>query len=264
MEAGARLGSGVRIGPFCHVHEGATLHDGVELKSHVTVFGGTSIGAGTVVWPNAVLGGAPQNFAHKGGPSTLEIGKGCTIREGVSINRGTDGSRGVTRVGDNGYFMAYSHIAHDCIVGNRVVMANQATLAGHCEVGDNVNIGGLTAVHQFVRIGHHAFIGGCSGLAGDVIPYGMAVGNRATLRGFNIVGMKRAGMARSEIHELRRAYRLIFEGPGSMAENAAAAAGTFADNALVAEIAAFIGARGRRFFCVPERGHSGDDAPAEA
>lgn len=259
VEAGAELGAGVRIGPFCHVHAGAVLHDGVELKGHVVVYGGTTIGKGTVVWPNAVLGGDPQSFGHKGGPTTLEIGENCIIREGVTMSRGSDGSRGVTRVGDGGFFMAYTHIAHDCIVGNRVIMANQATLAGHCEVGDHANIGGLTAVHQFVRIGHHAFVGGCSGLAGDVIPFGMAIGNRATLRGFNIIGMKRSGMSRKEIHELRRAYRQIFEGEGSMEENVAEAVAMFGDNALVADIAAFIGSRSRRYFCLPKRGGSEDD-----
>jgi UDP-N-acetylglucosamine acyltransferase len=265
VEAGAELGAGVRVGPFCHVAAGVVIGDRVELKSHVSVLGGTTIGEGTVVWPHATLGASPQSFAHKGGPTTLVIGRNCTIREGVTMNLGTDNSRATTVVGDNGFFMAYSHVAHDCIVGDNVVMANQATLAGHCEVGNNVNIGGMTAVHQFVRIGHHAFIGGCSGLGGDVIPYGMAAGSRAMLRGFNIVGMKRAGMPGAEIAELRKAYRHIFEGPGSMAENAVSARAAFAGNALIVEIADFLLTRGRRYFCVPERGqpHSDDGGASE-
>jgi UDP-N-acetylglucosamine acyltransferase len=263
VASGARIGEGVRIGPFCSVSAEAVIGDRVELISHVTILGQTTIGEGTTVWPHATLGGAPQNFAHKGGPTTLSIGRNCRIREGVTMNLGSDSSRGATIVGDNGYFMAYAHIAHDCIVGDNVIMANQATLAGHCEVGNNVNIGGLSAVHQFVRIGHHAFIGGCSGLGGDVIPYGMAAGSRAFLRGFNIIGMRRAGMDKGQILEMRRAYRLIFEGPGSMVENAASARAEFADNPLIAEIADFLLARGRRYFCVPRKGEpEADDGSA--
>lgn len=264
VEAGAELGAGVTIGPFCHVAAGVTLGDRVELKGYVSVFGGTSIGEGTVVWPHATLGGAPQNLAHKGGPTTLVIGRHCTIREGVTMNRGSDNSRGVTLVGDRGFFMAYTHVAHDCVVGDNVIMANQATLAGHCEIGNNVNIGGMTAIHQFVRIGHHAFIGGFSGLGGDVIPYGIASGSRAMLRGFNVVGMKRSGMASAQILEMRKAYRHIFEGPGTMAENARSARNAFAENPLIVEIADFLLTRGRRYFCVPEQGHSDFDGDGES
>lgn len=167
------------------------------------------------------------------------------------MNRGSDNSRGVTRVGRKGFFMAYSHVAHDCLVGDHVILANQATLAGHCEVGDHANIGGLTAVHQFVRIGHHAFVGGCSGLAGDLIPFGMAMGNRARLRGLNVVGMKRSGLKSERIRALRSAYRQIFSGPGSMAENAEAVRAANGDDPLVAEMTAFLLTRGRRHFCVP-------------
>ena len=151
----------------------------------------------------AVLGGPPQNTKHKGGRTTLAIGQNCTIREGVTMHLGTDVSRGETTVGDNGNFLAYVHIAHDCVVGNNVTLANGATLGGHCEVGDYVYIGGLSAVHQFVRVGHNAFLGGCSASVGDVIPYAMAVGNRAKLRGLNVVGMKRSGIPRAEIQALR-------------------------------------------------------------
>ncbi|MEZ5811463.1 MAG: acyl-ACP--UDP-N-acetylglucosamine O-acyltransferase [Rhizobiaceae bacterium] len=257
IEPGAKLGAGVRIGPFCHVSGDTVLGDGVELISHVSVQGRTSIGARTVVGPQTVLGGQPQNFKHKGSPTDLVIGSDCTFRENVTIHLGSDTGHGRTVVGDNCYLMAYAHIAHDCIVGNNIVMANCATLGGHCEVGDNVSIGGLTAVHQFVRVGHHAFVAGCSALVGDLIPYGMAMGNRAGLRGFNIIGMKRSGFPRSQILVMREAYRAIFESGGTVAENAAAARATFADNSGVVEMIDFLTNRGKRIYCMPNRSRDG-------
>ncbi|RVA66959.1 acyl-ACP--UDP-N-acetylglucosamine O-acyltransferase, partial [Mesorhizobium sp. M7A.F.Ca.CA.001.08.1.1] len=211
VEEGAKIGQGVRIGPFCHVGADVVIGDDVELVSHVSVMGATSIGASTKVYPMATLGAPPQNTKHKGGRTTLVIGRNCTIREGVTMHLGTDSSRGETTVGDNGNFLAYAHIAHDCVVGNNATFANGATLGGHCEVGNNVYIGGLTAVHQFVRIGDNAFLGGCSAIVGDVIPFAIAVGNRASLRGLNIIGLKRSGLPRSEILVLRKAYRMIFD-----------------------------------------------------
>lgn len=258
VEIGAQIGTGVSIGPFCYVSKEAVIGDGVELKNHVSVLDRTTIGEGTIVGPQVVLGGMPQNFAHKDGPTTLNIGKHCVIREFVTMHRGSDNSRGATDIGDNGYFMAYSHVAHDCVIGPNVVMANGATLGGHCVLGDHVNIGGLTAVHQFVRIGHHAFLGGCSAIVGDVIPYGIAMGNRATLRGFNIVGMKRSGMDRQQIKTMREAYRRIFDSHDLMAENAAAVAKEYSENALIVEIANFLLERGRRYYCVPKRETSKD------
>jgi UDP-N-acetylglucosamine acyltransferase len=259
VEAGARLGSGVHIGPFCHVSGEAMLDDNVELISHVSVMSATTVGAGTIVSPQAVLGGAPQNAKHKGGRTTLVIGRNCTIREAVTMHAGTDTSRGETKVGDNGNFLAYSHVAHDCIVGNNCTFANGATLGGHCEVGDNVTIGGLAAVHQFVRIGHHAFLGGCSALVGDLIPYGMAMGNRAKLRGLNIIGMKRSGLPRADIHALRGAYRLIFDRARPVSENLQLAAEQFAGSRAVEEVIGFISERGKRHYCVPPLGGTGDD-----
>ncbi|TIU29283.1 MAG: acyl-ACP--UDP-N-acetylglucosamine O-acyltransferase, partial [Mesorhizobium sp.] len=170
VEAGAKIGEGVRIGPFCHVSADAVIGDRVELVSHVSVMGATTIGASTKVYPMAILGGPPQNTKHKGGRTTLVIGENCTIREAVTMHLGTDSSRGETTIGDNGNFLAYAHIAHDCVVGKNATFANQATLGGHCEIGNNVYIGGLTAVHQFVRVGDNAFLGGCSAIVGDVIP----------------------------------------------------------------------------------------------
>lgn len=258
VEQGAQLGAGVRIGAFAVVGPDVVLGDGVELMNHVTVIGATTLGEGCKVFPQAVLGTPPQNTKHKGGRTTLTVGANTTIREGVTMHTGTDTGHGATTVGKNGNFLAYAHIAHDCIVGDNVTFANLATLAGHVEVGNNVIIGGLTAVHQFVRIGDNAFIGGACGIAGDVIPFGMAVGNHAHLRGFNIIGMKRAGIPRSEIYTLRAAYRALFDEAHPVSENVESVRVEFASSPTVMKIVDFITSRGKRHFCVPERGASRD------
>jgi UDP-N-acetylglucosamine acyltransferase len=251
VEPGAQLGAGVRIGPFCRVGADAVLDDRVELISHVSVMGATSIGAGTRVFPQAVLGGEPQNLRHKGSRTTLSIGRDCVIREAVTMHVGSDSDKGATLVGDNCMLMAYSHVAHDCTLGNHVTFANGATLAGHVEIGDHVTIAGLSAVHQFVRIGHHAFIGGMSGVEGDVIPYGMVTGNRGRLRGLNVVGLKRAGLTRSDLQSLRGAYRMLFDRARPVAENVEAVRAAHGGDARVADILDFVTSRGKRIFCVP-------------
>ncbi|WP_315928057.1 acyl-ACP--UDP-N-acetylglucosamine O-acyltransferase [Mesorhizobium sp. SP-1A] len=264
IEPGAQLGAGVRIGPFCHVGADAVLGDGVELISHVAVRGATTIGAGTQVYPMATLGAPPQNTRHKGGRTTLTIGANCMIREGVTMHVGTDTSRGATEVGDNGNFLAYAHIAHDCVVGKNATFANGATLGGHCEVGDNVNIGGLTAVHQFVRVGDNAFLAGCSAIVGDVIPFAVASGNRAKLRGLNIIGLKRSGLPRAEIYLLRRAYRTIFDRSRTVAENVELARVEFSGSAAAMKIIDFISSRGKRQYTVPPlKGGAVDDGDDE-
>ncbi|MER8713327.1 acyl-ACP--UDP-N-acetylglucosamine O-acyltransferase [Mesorhizobium sp. M0228] len=264
IEAGAQIGEGARIGPFCYVGPDAVIGDRVELVSHVSVMGATTIGASTKVYPMAILGGPPQNTKHKGGRTTLVIGENCAIREGVTMHLGTDSSRGETTIGDNGNFLAYAHIAHDCVVGRNATFANQATLGGHCEVGDNVYIGGLTAVHQFVRIGDNAFLGGCSAIVGDVIPYAIAVGNRASLRGLNIIGLKRAGLPRSEIHLLRKAYNTIFDRSRTVGENIEFAKAEFASSPSAMKIVDFIAGRGKRHYAVPSlKGGDGDDTDDE-
>ncbi len=259
VEPGAKLGAGVHVGPFCHVGPDVTLGDGVHLDGHVSVTGFTTVGQGTRVQAFAALGGPPQDAKHKGGRTTLTIGANCDIRESVTMHSGSDTGRGATTVGDNGFFLAYSHVAHDCIVGDNVTLTNGATLGGHCEVGDQVIVGGLTAVHQFVRIGRRAFLGGCSAVVGDVIPYGMAVGNRAKLRGFNIVGLKRAGMSRSELTTLREAYRVLFSIERPLTENAELVRAQFAGSEAVIEIVDFITSRGKRYFAVPPLDGSEDD-----
>jgi len=251
VEAGAQLGAGVHIGPFCHVSADAVIGDRVELKSHVAIMGATTLGEGCIVFPQATLGAAPQNNKHKGGRTTLTVGKNCTIREGVTMHVGTDTSRGATTVGDNGLFLAYAHIAHDCVVGDNVTMANVATLGGHVEVGNNVTLGGLCAVHQMTRIGHHAFAGGGAIIDGDIIPYGMVMGNRARLRGLNVIGMRRSGLPRAEIFALRKAYKMIFDPTRSVAESIPLVEHEFAASPIVRDVLDFIQARGKRHFTVP-------------
>ena len=264
VEAGAQLGVGVRVGPFCHVSPDAVLGDRVELVSHVSIMNATTLGEGTKVFPQATLGAPPQNNKHKGGRTTLIVGKNCTIREGVTMHTGTDTSRGETIVGDNGNYLAYAHVAHDCIVGNNITFANGATLGGHVEVGNNVTIGGLTAVHQFVRIGDNAFIGGCSAVVGDVIPFAIAVGNRASLRGLNIVGLRRSGLPREEIHLLRRAYKTIFDRSHTIAENVETARSEFGSSPIAMKIVDFISSRGKRHYAMPPlKGVVEDDADDE-
>jgi UDP-N-acetylglucosamine acyltransferase len=259
VEKGAQLGAGVRIGPFCHVGGDAVLGDDVHLIGGVTVMGATTLGRGTVVYPNAVLGGAPQNNKHRGGRTTLTVGKNCVIRESATMHTGSDTGHGTTSVGDNGMFMAYTHVAHDCIVGDNVTFANNASLSGHCEIGDNVIISGMTAVHQFVRVGHHAFLGGMSAIVGDVIPFGMAVGNRAHLRGLNVVGIKRSGLPRSELLALRKAYGMIFNRERPVSENLEAARAAFTGSPAVADVIEFMTSRGKRYFTVPALDGGDDD-----
>ncbi|WP_157019807.1 acyl-ACP--UDP-N-acetylglucosamine O-acyltransferase [Mesorhizobium xinjiangense] len=251
VEPGAQLGTGVRIGPFCHVGPDVVVGDNCELVGHVSVTGKTTIGKGAVIHPQAALGRPAQDAKHKGAKTALEIGENCIIRECVTMHCGSDASTGRTVIGDDGFFLAYSHVAHDCVVGRNAVFANGATLGGHCQIGDFVYIGGLTAVHQNVRVGDRAFLGGCSAVVGDVIPYGMAAGNRAKLRGFNVVGMRRQGMARADIMRMREAYRVIFDPQRPLKENLEIAARDFADTPLVGEIVGFMKQGGKRYFIVP-------------
>jgi UDP-N-acetylglucosamine acyltransferase len=259
VEDGAQLGVGVRIGPFCHVQTGTELGDGVELISHVSVMNGTSLGGGSKIFPQVVLGAAPQNKAHKGSRTTLTIGKNCEIREGTTMHAGSDSSRGKTTVGDNCYFMAYSHVAHDCAIGNNVTAANGVGIAGHVDVGDNVIFGGLSAVHQFVRIGDNAFIGGFSFVTGDVIPFAIAAGNPAKLRGLNVVGLRRAGLSKTQLHELRQAYKMIFDGEQPVSENIERAREQYSHSPQVTKILDFISNRAKRHYAVPPVGGRMED-----
>jgi UDP-N-acetylglucosamine acyltransferase len=253
IDPAAKLGDGVTVGPFCTVGPHVTLADGVNLISHVAVAGHTSIGARTRVFPFASLGHEPQDLKYKGEASTLVIGADCTIREGVTMNPGTEGGAMTTVVGDKCVFLANSHVAHDCRIGNGVIFSNGVLLAGHCVVGDYAIIGGGSAVHQFARIGEHAFIGAMTGIGSDVIPYGMAITAQraAHLSGLNIIGLKRRGFTREQIHELRRAYRLLFANEGTLKERVEDVAGEFDEHPLIHEILDFIRDGGDRAICVP-------------
>ncbi|MEL6316057.1 MAG: acyl-ACP--UDP-N-acetylglucosamine O-acyltransferase [Pseudomonadota bacterium] len=248
---GARVGAGARIGPLCVLGPQVTLEEGVELKSHVAVDGDTRIGARTVVYPFASLGHAPQDLKYRGEPTRLEIGADNRIREHVTMNPGTEGGGGLTKVGSNGLFMVGVHVGHDCQVGDGVVFANNATLAGHVKVADFAILGGLSAVHQFTRIGAHAMVGGMSGVEKDVIPFGSVLGNRAALGGLNIIGLKRRGFDRETIQGLRRAYDLLFYGDGVLMERLEHVDATYPDLEPVQEIVRFIRADSSRSFCTP-------------
>lgn len=251
VDPAAKLGEGVGIGPFCVVGPDVTLGDGVRLVSHVAVDGRTSIGTGTVIYPFASIGHRPQDLKFHGEPSELVIGARNQIREHVTMNPGTEGGGMITRVGDDGLFMMGSHVAHDCIVGDHVIMANNATLGGHVTLGDYVIIGGLSAVRQFVRIGSHAMIGGMSGVENDVIPFGLVMGDRARLAGLNLVGLERRGFKKDDIHALRAAYRMLFGPEGTFAERVEEVGRDFGERALISDVLTFIRAKEARSLCQP-------------
>ena len=254
VEDGAEIANGVIIGPHCIVGAGAKLRDGVILKSHVVIDGDTTIGARAIVHPFAVLGGPPQHLHYKGEATRLEIGADVIIREHVTMNLGTPAGGGVTRIGDRGFFMTASHVAHDCQVGDDVIFANNATLGGHVTVENSAFLGGLCAIHQHCRIGAYAFVGGCAAVACDVIPYASAFGNHARLGGLNVIGMKRRNMSRESIRALREAYRLIFEGEeGTFRDRLEAARTKFVDNAEVKRIIDFIDNGAARSLMTPVR-----------
>jgi UDP-N-acetylglucosamine acyltransferase len=240
VEDGAKLGAGVEIGPFCIVGAQAQLGDGVRLLSHAIVKGRTTVGARTVIHPQVVLGGEGQ-IRGNDFDGELIVGNDCVIREGVTMSCGGRRGGGITTVGDNGYFMAMSHVGHDCHVADDVTFTNDAVLGGHCEIGQGVILGGLSAVQQFCRVGRGAMIGGVTGVNRDVIPYAMAFGDHVELAGLNLIGLKRRGLSREVINAMRAAFRLIFRGAeGDVARRAADAKAKWPDVKEVAEIADFI------------------------
>ncbi|MFB9951983.1 acyl-ACP--UDP-N-acetylglucosamine O-acyltransferase [Rhizobium puerariae] len=254
VEDGAVIGENVRIGPFSHIGPRVVLKDGVEVISHAVIAGNTQIGENCRIFPMAVIGGVSQSLHEAGENSSLTVGDNCTMREGVTINCGTVGGGGRTVVGNNCLLLANSHVAHDCQLGNDIIMSNNVMLAGHVHVADRAILGGGCAVHQFTRIGRQAFIGGLSAVNYDVIPYGMLNGNPGVLGGLNVVGMTRAGIERSTIHTIRRAFKQIFEGEGNIRTNAAAIRGDYADCKEVIEILDFIAAESDRALSSPFRG----------
>ena len=248
---GARLADDVEVGPYCVIGSQVELRSGVRLLSHVNLAGSTVVGERTVIYPFASLGTPPQSFGYGGEPTRLVIGPDCSIRESVTMNTGTAQGGGVTEVGARGYFMAYSHVGHDCRVGSDVVFANGATLGGHCTIGDHVNIGGLTAVHQFTRIGAHAMISGITGLRGDVIPFGLAAGAFARLSGINVTGMRRRKFPPEKIRTVRNAFRVLFFGDGLLAQRLEAVEAQFGKDEAVAQIIGFVRQGHNRPLCHP-------------
>jgi len=219
IEDGARLGENVKVGPYSVVGADVRMGDGCELLSHVVVTGHTTMGSGNRIFPFSSIGQIPQDLKYHGEASEVIIGDNNQIRENVTINAGTEGGGMVTRIGSNNILMAYAHIAHDCMLGNGIVLANCATLAGHVEIDDHAIIGGLSAIQQFVRIGRLSMIGGMSGVTKDVTPFTLLAGGyRAGLSGLNIIGLKRHGFSLQQVGRLKEVYRLLLQDSGKREE----------------------------------------------
>lgn len=250
VEDGAVIGDGCEIGPFCHIGPKVRLSERVMLRSHVVVTGDTSVGEDTAIFSFASIGEIPQDLKFKGEATKLVIGARNRIREHVTMNTGTGGGGGLTKIGDDGLFMAGCHIAHDCVVGNNVIVVNQAAIAGHCILEDDVIVGGLSGVHQFVRIGRGAIIGAVTMVTNDVIPYGLVQAPRGELDGLNLVGLKRRGVNRADITALRAAFQMLAQGEGAF-QDRALRLGEETDSALVQEIVDFIMGASDRSFLTP-------------
>lgn len=248
----AKLGPNVEIGPFCVVGAHVELGNGCRLHSHVVIEGHTTLGADCEIFPFASLGHIPQDLKYSGEESRLEIGGNNIIREGVTMHLGTEGGGLVTKIGSHGLFMAQAHVAHDCQIGDHVILANSAAVAGHCVIGDYAILGGLSAIHQFVRIGEHAFIGGMSAVENDVIPYGMVVGPRAVLKGLNVIGIKRRGLDRTQIKQLRAAYDLLFTPEGTLSERMQKVEKAFSGDERVMQIINFVKSDSARSIILPK------------
>jgi UDP-N-acetylglucosamine acyltransferase len=251
VEPGARIGKGCVIGPFSMIGPEVTLHEGVIVKSHAVVTGWTEIGAETVIFPFACVGEVPQDLKFRGERTRLEVGQRCRIREGATLNTGTEGGGGVTRVGDDCLLMTGSHIGHDAQIGNRVILVNNVAIAGHCVLGDDVIVGGLSGVHQWVRIGQGAIIGAVTMVTNDVLPYGLVQGPRGELDGLNLVGLKRRGVDRAEIMALRAGYQMLAQGEGTFQDRARKLLEE-TDSKLVREITEFILSDTDRSFLTPK------------
>ena len=250
IEPGATLGEGCEIGPFCLVGPRVTLGDRVVLKSHVVVTGDTSIGDDTVVFPFAVIGEIPQDLKFRGEETRLIVGARNRIREHVTMNTGTTGGGGITRVGDDGLFMAGCHIAHDAQIGNNVIIVNQSAIAGHCVIEDEVIVGGLCGIHQWVRVGCGAIIGALTMVTNDVIPHGLVQGPRGHLDGLNLVGLKRKGVSRADITALRAAFQMLAQGEGAF-QDRARRLGDETESDYVRQIVDFVTAGSDRSFLTP-------------
>ena len=250
IDKNCKIGKNVKIGPFCYIGEGVELSDDIEIFSNVHIEGNTKVGKGTKIFPFASIGTAPQDLKFKGEKNSLEIGENNLIREYVTINPGTAGGGGKTIIGNNCLFMISSHVAHDCIIGNNVVIANNVPLGGHVTIEDSVVIGGNSAVQQFTRIGKMAMIGGMTGVLHDVIPYGLSTGNRNSLQGLNLIGLRRAKFENKDILGLSEAYKEIFA-TKNINDNISKLNGSFQENPLVQEVINFILKDKKRSICTP-------------
>ncbi|MFM2367164.1 MAG: hypothetical protein RIR95_1772 [Pseudomonadota bacterium] len=251
IEQGATIGAGATIGPFCFVGPDVVLSAGVHVKSHAVVTGVTEIGPDTVIFPFATVGEIPQDLKFKGEKTRLIVGARCRIREGATLNTGTEGGGGLTRVGDDCLLMTGAHVGHDAVLGNRVILANQVAIAGHCVIGDDVIVGGLSGIHQFVRVGHGAIIGAVTMVTNDVLPYGLVQGPRGILDGLNLVGLKRRGVERADITAMRAAYQMLAQGEGSFLDRARRLAEETESN-YVREMTDFILSQSDRSFLAPK------------
>ncbi|NBE08855.1 acyl-ACP--UDP-N-acetylglucosamine O-acyltransferase [Paragemmobacter ruber] len=251
VEPGAVIGAGCEVGPFCVIGPDVVLHDRVVVKSHAVVTGRTEIGEETVIFPFATVGEVPQDLKYKGERTRLVVGKRCRIREGATLNLGTEGGGGVTTVGDDVLIMTGAHVGHDAHIGNRVILVNNVAIAGHCVLGDDVIVGGLSGVHQWVRIGQGAIIGAVTMVTNDVIPYGLVQAPRGELDGLNLVGLKRRGVERAEITALRAAYQMLAQGEGTFLDRARRLAEE-TDSAHVREVTDFILSASDRSFLTPK------------
>jgi UDP-N-acetylglucosamine acyltransferase len=247
----AEIGADVCIGPYCIIDGPVRIGARTRLISHVSITASVQIGEDCVIYPFAALGHPPQDFRYKGEHTRLVVGPRTVMREHVTMHVGTGAMRGETIVGSDGYFMVGSHVAHDCVVGDHVIFANNGTLGGNCVVGDHAILGGLSGVHQNTRVGRHAFLGAGSIAVGDIIPYGSAYGRNASLNGLNLVGLKRRGFSREVIHDLRVAYRLLAATEGTLQERIDELASVFPDSDEVREIVEFTRADSSRSLCLP-------------
>ncbi|MEX1045216.1 MAG: acyl-ACP--UDP-N-acetylglucosamine O-acyltransferase [Chthoniobacterales bacterium] len=239
VDPAAQVDSGARVGPYCVIGPDVVIGPETELQHHVTMMGPTTIGRGNFFFAYTSIGQKTQDLKYAGEPTSLEIGDGNTFREFSTINRGTlPGTK--TVVGSGGNFLAYSHIAHNCVVGDNVIFSNNGTLAGHVEVGDHAIIGGLTGIHQFCRVGRHAITGGCSKIVQDVPPFFIADGNPAEIRGINQVGLERAGFTAEAIRALKEAYRLLYRGNLNVKQSVEAIRQELPDLPELSELCQFI------------------------
>ena len=250
VDSNSKISKNVTIGPYSIIGPNVEIGEGTVVQSHVNIIGNTTIGKNNQIYPFASIGNDPQDLKFKGEKTLLDIGDHNKIREYVTINPGTEGGGGITKIGNNCLFMVSSHIAHDCIVGNNVILANNVPLGGHAHVDDNAIIGGNSAVQQFTRVGKYAMIGGMCGVVRDVIPYGIAHGNRSILQGLNLIGLRRKNIPNKEILSLSEAYKIIFKNE-NLTENLSNLTNDLIKNELVSEVVNFIEKDKKRPICTP-------------